>query len=70
MSEPTYYEPTRRRQRRERHTRPAGWTDPTPEQIREACREIQSEWTDDDRQRRQVYKPTAWQVPTTNQRDD
>ncbi len=38
--------------------------DPTPEEIRERCLEIQAEWTEDERRKRVVgsERPT-WMVP-------
>lgn len=37
---------------------------PTPEQIAEACREIQATWTDEERQRRAVGSGVVeWEVP-------
>lgn len=44
--------------------------EPTPEEIREACREIQSEWTKAERLRRLAVKPREWSIPTTIQSED
>ena len=46
--------------------RPRG-ADPTPEQIRERCLEIQREWPDEVRQQRDMRaQPTAWSVPRSH----
>ena len=46
--------------------RPRG-ADPTPEQIRQRCLEIQREWPDEVRQQRDMrQQPTAWSVPRSH----
>ena len=41
--------------------------DPTPEQIRQRCLEIQREWPDEVRQQRDMRaQPTAWSVPRSH----
>lgn len=40
---------------------------PTPEEIRAACREIQSEWTEEEEDRRRA-KQVPWAVPTCRYR--
>ena len=46
--------------------RPRG-ADPTPEEIRQRCLEIQREWPDEVRQQRDMrQQPTAWSVPRSH----
>jgi len=41
--------------------------DPTPEQIRQRCLEIQQEWPEEVRQQRDMRaQPTAWSVPRSH----
>ena len=41
--------------------------DPTPEEIRQRCLEIQREWPDEVRQQRDMRaQPTAWSVPRSH----
>lgn len=37
--------------------------DPTHEEIREACREIQSEWNEREFQKRAGIRPVPWSAP-------
>jgi hypothetical protein len=39
---------------------PDGWGDPTPEQIRERCEEIQREWSERERSKREVGRERNW----------
>lgn len=41
--------------------------DPTPEQIRERCREIRAEWSDSTRRRRAGRVQRPWTVPEVRQ---
>lgn len=36
---------------------------PSPEEIREICRQIQNRWSESERLRRSYEKPRAWTVP-------
>jgi len=36
---------------------------PSPDEIRELCRQIQGRWSDTERLRRSYEKPRAWSVP-------
>jgi hypothetical protein len=38
--------------------------DPTPEQIKERCEQIQKKWSNNQRDKRLVACPTEWKVPT------
>lgn len=38
---------------------------PSPEEIAAVCRQIQSEWSDYERERRHVVRNPSWSVPTT-----
>lgn len=42
--------------------------DPTPEEIRERCLEIQLTWTDDEFAKRRGDKQSAWEVPVMSSR--
>lgn len=37
--------------------------DPSPQEIREKCRVIQSRWTEGERQRRMAYRELLWELP-------
>lgn len=39
---------------------PDGWGDPRPEQIRQLCEEIQREWSEKERLKRQVGRAREW----------
>ena len=58
----TTCEISRRIQRiwQEANPQPDGWGDPTPEQIRERCAEIQLEWSDRERSKREVGRERNW----------
>lgn len=39
--------------------------DPSPAQIKEACREIRAEWSENTRRNRIAQRPASWTVPRT-----
>lgn len=48
----------------EQPKRPRRRKDPTPEEIRQRCLEVQATWTDEIRQSRQVQKPVSPTIDT------
>lgn len=52
-----------RNDRKHRYRQPGADRDPTPEEIRERCLEIQATWSDRTRQDRHWRKPQDWAVP-------
>lgn len=52
-----------RNDRKRRYRQPGSKRDPTPEEIRQRCLEVQAGWSEQTRQNRHWKKPQDWAVP-------